>query len=46
MADPITEQTVIPLNSAVAEAIREGVDADADQIQSAPEHKIGVRAIP
>jgi hypothetical protein len=37
MADPITEQTVIPLNSAVAEAIREGVDADADQIQSAPE---------
>jgi hypothetical protein len=36
MADAINEQTVIPLNSAVAEAIREGVD-DADQIHSAPE---------
>jgi hypothetical protein len=37
MTDAMTEQTVVPLNSAVAEAIKEGVAADADQIHSAPE---------
>src|SRR5271170_5500160 len=37
MTDAMTEQTVIPLKSAVAEAIKEGVAAGADQMRSAPE---------
>jgi len=37
MTDAVTEQTVIPLNSAVAEAIREGVITDNDQTHSTPE---------
>src|SRR5438105_5480262 len=37
MVEPITEPTVVPLNTALAQAVREGVAAENDQIHSALE---------
>jgi hypothetical protein len=42
MTDTMTDRTVVPLNSAVAQATKEGVAAEGDQTHSAPEQNRSV----